>query len=321
VRYASIDIGTNTLRLLIAEVDGDGLRPVVYKRKITRLGGGYDEGTGISMEAADRTFSALAEFRRHIDEAGVTTVLAFATSVVRRAKNSAWFTEEVRKKTGIEITVIQGQEEARLSLAGVLSVIDERNGKKLVMDVGGGSTEFIATVGPAMTGGWSMEMGVVHLTEKYLLSDPPSSSELKAMEAEIQGVIAELKDRMIADGTDPLDFSGRRGASFVGTAGTITTLAAIDQDLDIYDRAKINNYTLSRERIGELYRRLCSMSLVERQTVLSLEKGREDLIVPGSAITLLAMDAFGFDRAKVSDAGLLEGIILDRVKPGAALKY
>ena len=321
MRYASIDIGTNTLRLLIAELDNDGLRPVIYKRKITRLGGGYDEVSGISREAAERTFAALKEFRRHIDDAGVSTVLAFATSVVRRAKNSAWFTGEVRKKTGIEVTVIHGNEEARLSLQGVLSVIDERQGKKLVIDVGGGSTEFIATIGPDMVGGWSMELGVVHLTEKYLNSDPPSASELKEMESEIKGVLDELMSRMRADGIDPLDFSGKRGATFVGTAGTITTLAAIDQDLDVYDRAKINNYTLSRERIAELYEGLCPMTLVERQTVLSLEKGREDLIVPGSAITLLAMDAFGFDRAKVSDAGLLEGIILDKVKPGAALKY
>ena len=303
MRYASIDIGTNTLRLLVAELDNDGLRPVFYKRKITRLGGGYDE------------------FRRHIDDAGVSTVMAFATSVVRRAKNSAWFTEEVRKKTGIEITVIHGGEEARLSLMGVLSVIDERQGKKLVIDVGGGSTEFIATIGPEMAGGWSMELGVVHLTEKYLNGDPPSASELKAMEDEIKGVIEDLRGRMLGDGIDPLDFSGKRGASFVGTAGTITTLAAIDQDLEVYDRAKINNYTLSRKRIAELYGRLCSMTLGERQTVLSLEKGREDLIVPGSAITLLAMEAFGFDEAKVSDAGLLEGIMLDRVKPGAILKY
>lgn len=321
MRYASIDIGTNTLRLLIAELYGENLRPVLYKRKITRLGGGYDEDVGICVEAAERTFAALAEFRRHIDEAGVSTVLAFATSVVRRAVNREWFTEEVRKKTGIEITVIQGGEEARLSLLGVLSVIDERQGKKLVIDVGGGSTEFIVTVGPQMSGGWSMEMGVVHLTEKYLQSDPPSSSELKAMEEEIKGVLAELRGRMLGDGIDPLDFSGKRGASFVGTAGTITTLAAIDQDLEVYDRSMINNYTLSRERIAEIYGRLCSMTLGERQTVLSLEKGREDLIVPGSAITLLAMEMFGFAEAKVSDAGLLEGIIIDRVKPGAALKY
>jgi exopolyphosphatase/guanosine-5'-triphosphate,3'-diphosphate pyrophosphatase len=321
MRYASIDIGTNTLRLLIAELDGESLRPLFYKRKITRLGGGYDEEAGISDEAAERTFAALKEFRRHIDDSGVTTVLAFATSVVRRASNREWFRGEVMKRAGIEITVIQGGEEARLSLLGVLSVIDERQGKKFVMDVGGGSTEFIATIGPEMSGGWSMEMGVVHLTEKYLLSDPPSSSELKAMEDEINGVLEDLRSRMLGDGVDPLDFSGKRGASFVGTAGTITTLAAIDQDLDVYDRTKINNYTLSKERIEEIYGRLCSMTLGDRQTVLSLEKGREDLIVPGSAITLLAMEGFGFSEAKVSDAGLLEGIILDRAMPGIALKY
>lgn len=321
MRYASIDVGTNTLRLLIADTDGASMRPVLYDRRITRLGGGYDEAAGISPEAAERTFAALGEFRAHIDRLGAQTVLAFATSVVRRARNRDWFRQEAKKRAGIDITVIDGNEEARLSLAGVLSVIDDRQGKKLIIDVGGGSTEFVATIGPEMAGGWSMELGVVHLTEKHLLGDPPSGAEIRAMENEIQGVIAELKSRMIGDGIDPLDFSGKRGSVFVGTAGTITTLAAIDQDLEAYDRAKINNYTLPKERISAMYGRLCSMTLKERQTVLSLEKGREDLIVPGSAITLLAMEAFGYGSAKVSDAGLLEGIILDRVAPGAALRY
>ena len=199
MRYASIDVGTNTLRLLIAEPEGRNLKPVVYKRKITRLGGGYTEGAGIGTEAAARTFAALEEFRGEIDKTGASTVMAFATSVVRRAANREWFTDEVRRRAGIDITVISGDEEARLSLAGVLSVIDDRRGRKLVMDIGGGSTEFIATQDGAAVGAWSMEMGVVHLTEKHLKTDPPSEDDLASIEEEVKGIISELKSRMRRD--------------------------------------------------------------------------------------------------------------------------
>jgi len=321
MRYASIDVGTNTLRLLIAEQQGRDLKPVLYKRRITRLGGGYTEEGGISNDAAQRTFAALEDFRREIDNAGATVIMAFATSVVRRACNREWFRDEVRKRTGMEITIITGNEEANLSLLGVLSVIDDRSGKKLVMDVGGGSTEFIATVDGIAAGAWSMELGVVHLTEKYLKSDPPSDGELAQIGDEVRGVLDDLKSRMRQDGVDPEDFSAD-GTAFVGTAGTITTLAAIDQDLEEYDRARINNYTLRKEGIAAIFRRIARMKLSEREEVLKLEKGREDLIIPGTAITLLAMESFGFNEAKVSDAGLLEGIILDRLKPEVvALRY
>ena len=321
MRYASIDVGTNTLRLLIAEQQGRDLKSVLYKRRITRLGGGYTEEGGISNDAAQRTFAALEDFRREIDNAGATVIMAFATSVVRRACNREWFRDEVRKRTGMELTIIPGNEEANLSLLGVLSVIDDRSGKKLVMDVGGGSTEFIATVDGIAAGAWSMELGVVHLTEKYLKSDPPSDGELAQIGDEVRGVLDDLKSRMRQDGVDPEDFSAD-GTAFVGTAGTITTLAAIDQDLEEYDRARINNYTLRKEGIAAIFRRIARMKLSEREEVLKLEKGREDLIIPGTAITLLAMESFGFNEAKVSDAGLLEGIILDRLKPEVvALRY
>lgn len=315
MRYASIDIGTNTLRLLVAESDGKLITPVVYKRTITRLGGGYTATGGIDAASAQRTFAALEAFRRTIDENGVSVVLAFATSVVRRAVNKEWFTGEVLRRTGIVVTVISGDEEARLSLLGVLSVIDDPGKRSLVMDIGGGSTEFMTSTADGVEGAWSMEMGVVHLTEKYLLSDPPSKDDLASIETEVMTVLRDLKGRMVRDGAVPAHYSGSKGAVFIGTAGTITTLAAIDQDLSAYDRDRINNYSLGRTAIEGIYRRLTAMTLREREDFLSLEAGREDLIIPGSLITLLVMEFFGFDEIKVSDAGLLEGIILGRARP------
>lgn len=317
MRYASIDIGTNTLRLLIAEVSQDGkLKPVVYRRAITRLGGGYTDTEGIEKGAAERSVAALTDFRKEIDSVGADTVLATATSVVRRAVNGVSFVREVEKRTGIKVRVIGGDEEARLSLLGVLSVIEGAPKKRLVMDIGGGSTEFIAAEDSHMRGAWSMEMGVVHLTERHLKSDPPSKAEVAAMEAEIRGIVEGLHGIMGREGVSAGDYSSNAGALFVGTAGTVTTLAAIDQGLEVYDRERINNYVLKRNNIESLYRYLLSLTLKERAEVLSLEKGREDLIIPGSFIALAALDSFAFDGMVVSDAGLLEGIIIDRLASG-----
>jgi exopolyphosphatase/guanosine-5'-triphosphate,3'-diphosphate pyrophosphatase len=332
MKYASIDIGTNTLRLLIAEPEPSGLRPILYKRVITRLGGGYTEDTGIKRESAERTIMALEGFKRAIEDHGVSKVFAVATSVVRRAVNRDWFLSEALKRAGLNISVIGGIEEARLSVLGVLSVIGSGDGgERFVVDIGGGSTEFILTRGSEVLGTWSMDMGVVHLTEDHLKSDPPEEVELEAMEEEIGKVISELKERMkrdirvslgaVSDRTVPdrtvPDRTVQDRTVLVGTAGTITTLAALDQDLSSYDPDKINNHTLTRDAVTSMYERLSRLKLSEREKILTLEKGREDLIIPGSSIVLSVMDSFGFDKMKVSDAGLLEGLILRECQPGS----
>jgi exopolyphosphatase/guanosine-5'-triphosphate,3'-diphosphate pyrophosphatase len=299
----------------VAEVSSDGhLKPLSYDRAITRLGGGYTVLNGIDSESAERAFRALGAFSETIKEAGVAPshVKAVATSVVRRAVNNAWFLSEVKARSGLDVTVIPGDVEARFALRGVSSVIDTEGRDLLVIDIGGGSTEFILKAGRVAGGepekAWSMEMGVVHLTEAYLLSDPPQSSELEAMEAEVAKVIARLSGLMGPELSSR--YSGQGGAMLAGTAGTITTLAALDQDLVEYDRDLINNYTLSRGRIQAIYKHLTGLTLAERSAILSLEKGREDLIIPGIAITLEVMERMGFTSIRASDAGLLEGILL-----------
>jgi len=309
-KYASIDIGTNTLRLLIAEIGNEHLQPIYLKRIITRLGGDYKENIGIAASAQERTIKALEFFAEKIREHGVKEVRAVATSVVRKAKNKKEFLKQVLKQTGLNIKVISGDEEARLSLEGVLSVTGYHNKRCLVVDIGGGSTEFIAVADGKMAGAWSLEMGVVHLTEEYLKTDPPTPYELNAMENEIKGVIANLKDLMSQ--SLPSAFSLEPSALFIGTAGTITTLAAIDQCLEKYEPDKINNYILKYTAIKKIYKHLASLHLRQREEILSLEKGREDIIIPGAAIVLKAMEGFGFSSITVSDAGLLEGILLDK---------
>ena len=311
MRLASIDIGTNTLRLLIAETDGGLLRPFLYRRAITRLGGRFTDAGGIDRTAAERTFAALSDFRKILsDNEGVAGVSAVATSVVRRARNRDWFLSEVKKRTGFNVEVISGEEEARLTSLGVMGVIEDSRHKRLVMDIGGGSTEFIATEDGHIRGVWSMEMGVVHLTERFLKTDPPCFDELKGLDDEVRDVIRQLKGSMFREGIDPVEYCESRGALLIGTAGTITTLAAMDQRMETYDRDKINNYTLSLEKVKSMYEYLSGLALKEREKVLPLEKGREDLIIPGAAVTCIVMESFGFFHIKVSDAGLLEGIVL-----------
>ncbi|MBI5599369.1 MAG: exopolyphosphatase [Deltaproteobacteria bacterium] len=319
---ASIDIGTNTLRLLIAELKpGEGrsaprIKPLLYKRAITRLGGGYTANGGIDKARAERTIEALEGFRDAIKEYGVKEVFAVATSVVRRAVNREDFLKDVLLRTGIEVNVISGDEEARITLAGVLSVVNGKKRDRVVIDIGGGSTEFILTDGADIAGAWSMEMGVVHLSERYLKSDPPRKSELEDMDREIKGVVEDLRRRINNHGLTIDKYSGKNGAEIIGTAGTITTLAAIDQGLTVYDRDRINNWILGRKRVEDIYGNLITLTLGERAEVLSLEKGREDLIIPGTAIALSCMESFGFDSMRASDAGLLEGVIQGRLREG-----
>ncbi|MFQ5586161.1 MAG: exopolyphosphatase [Thermodesulfobacteriota bacterium] len=314
-RYASIDIGTNTVRLLIADVENDGtLTPVAVERAITRLGGGYREERGIAPDAIERTVNALNGFAGSIERYCIDGVHAVATSVVRRAKNRDDFTRRVRESAGIDIAVIGGDEEARLSTLGVLSILDDRRGRSFIVDIGGGSTEYIAVVGGEVAGTWSLEMGVVHLTERYLKGDPPEEGELREMEGEIDGNLEGLKGEIEAEGIDFSLYCGSAGARFIGTAGTVTTIAAIDQNLSRYTPERVNNYRIDRSRIEAHYHRLASQTLEERRAIPSLERGREDLIIAGASIVLETMKMFGFDEMTVSDSGLLEGILIDRVR-------
>jgi exopolyphosphatase/guanosine-5'-triphosphate,3'-diphosphate pyrophosphatase len=318
MKCASIDIGTNTLRLLVAEfTSASCLKPVICKRFITRLGGGFTD-TGIEESAAERAFKALDEIKEVLGIESPELIIAVATSVVRRAANKDWFLAEGSKRLGYEIKTIDGETEARLALKGVASVLKGTavGKKRLVMDIGGGSTEFTFAVSDDIRGAISLEMGVVHLTEKFLKSDPPTDDEMDRLKVEISGQLSKLKEEMRASSIAPLEFSPNNKAVFVGTAGTVTTLSAIKLGLNEYDPKVINGSSLSLKDIEGLLDRLKALSMSERLEIEALEDGREDLIIPGALIVLMTMNAFGFKEMTVSDAGLLEGAILDELKAG-----
>ena len=310
-KYASIDIGTNTLRLLIAESNSENDYKVVYRdRAITRLGENVSVERGfISDAAAGRTIDALERFSKSLIKYSANHIKVVGTSVFRRAHNRAAFLHKVFKKTGLNIEVITGEDEALLTLQGISQVIN-RNGRYVVMDIGGGSTEYILGCGEEEHGAYSIEMGVVSLTEAFLCSDPPTSDELSRLGNKVEITLSKLMSRMKNDGIDPSVFSDINHAVLIGTAGTPTTLAAIDQGMEEYKPEMINGYQLSLDRLQELYNHLSGITLLERRKIPSLEKGREDVIIAGILIILRTMGFFGFNEMVVSDAGLLEGVMI-----------
>lgn len=311
-KRASIDIGTNTVRLLIAEVDtNSNITPIHIERRITRLGGGYTEEFGISDDAMMRTVYALVDFRSLLDEHNVTDLTAVATSAARRAINKDKFLSEAKDKANIKIQIIEGNLEAQLSALGVLSVTQNIEGKSIILDIGGGSTEFVLLEGTEILGRWSMEFGVVYITETYLLSAPANQVELESANNYIKENIKVLNARIIKDlGLD--NISQLKIDNIIGTAGTVTTIAAIDLKMEEYCAGKINNYVMSKDVITKIFHNLASLTLAERVKILALEKGREDLIIAGELILLSVMDNFSLKNLIVSDSGLLEGILLKK---------
>lgn len=293
---AAIDLGTNTARLLIAQ--RAPLRQLLLKRIITRLGGGFTREHGLSEEAQSRSLAALKEFAAEMERHGAARVRAVATSAVRDAKNGAEFCRRVREETGIELEVIDGHEEAVLTLRGVASILDNKDEDLAVFDVGGGSTEYTLAAAQKPLFSRSLPIGVVRLTE--------GKDGVAQMEDKIRRELAKLREELAGEGL--AERFG--GATLVGTAGTATTLAALDLGMTDYDYRKVNNYTLPLERVEALFELLRPLTPQQRLQVPGLEPGREDLIIAGILVVMTTMRVFGFRTFKVSDSGLLEGLIL-----------
>lgn len=305
---ASIDLGTNTARLLIASVENGVLTRHHVMRRITRLGGGFSKKYGISLEARDRTLIAIKEFAEAIDSYQVKHVKGVATSAVRDAVNGEAFKRDVRDLTGIELETISGELEGKLTLRGVISGLDIMHESMIVFDVGGGSTEYTVANKGEILFTRSLPLGVVRLTE--------GKQSVDAMTEKIDKELGKLIREMKAAGAE----KHLEGATLIGTAGTATTLAAISQSLIDYDYRRINNLVLQMDKIHEIFKRLLPLSPKERiEQIAGLEKGREDLIIAGTLLTMRSMELLGIPNLKVSDFGLLEGVLIslaDSLSPG-----
>ncbi len=305
---AGIDVGTNSLRLLIAETSHDTFREIHSDRKITRLGQNLDRSGLLAEEARERTLLALEDFHAVIKHHGVQVTSAIGTSALRNAANSREFLAEAKRKTGLTIRVITGAEEARMTLMGVARSLKEIGGRRdnpltasLVIDIGGGSTEIIVNRPGSEPLVDSLPLGAVYLTERFISCDPPSKAHIASLRSAVR---KELDSRLSSMQPVPESI-------FVGTAGTITTLAAIDQGLERYDPGKINGYVLSRQAVDSIVEKLGRVRLDERRAIRGLEQGREDIIFAGAVVAQEIMARYGYRSMLVSDWGLREGIVLD----------
>ncbi|HLF86395.1 MAG TPA: Ppx/GppA phosphatase family protein [Nitrospiria bacterium] len=298
---AGIDIGTNTLRLLISEIGNHHFKEIHSERMITRLGEGLSGSGRLTNNAVARTVSTLKDFSAIIDRYMINKVVVAATSAVREAENRQYFIDLVKKETGFDIEVISGEEEARRTFLGILHGLDKGIQNIVAIDIGGGSTEFICGRGSETLSRISIDLGVVKLTERHIKSDPILPSEFTSMVSEIKEKIRNAS----------LILGNTAGSILVGTAGSITTLAAIDRKMEAYNPLRINNCILKLAAIRLILSDLVSKSIKERRTIKGLEPGREDIIVAGAAILISIMEEMGHDSLVVSDYGLREGLIID----------
>lgn len=301
-RLAAIDLGTNTVRLLVVEALGSQWRTLHEEQRVTRLGEGQATAAALQAAPMRRTVDAVAEFALRAEGLGVSDLRIVATSAVREAGNGAEFVDLVRSFTGREMSVITGEEEARLTLLGVSAGLPALRGSFLLFDVGGGSTEFVVAEAGRPAALVSLRLGVVELAERFMGPGPVNPERDRAMTAEIETRLAGGLAR---------DILHHGASTLVGSGGTVTSLAALDLGLDIYDPCRVHGHRLTRAAIGTLRARLTALSLPERAALPCLEPGRADLIVPGAAICVAAMDTLGFEDLLVSDRGLREGILYE----------
>jgi exopolyphosphatase/guanosine-5'-triphosphate,3'-diphosphate pyrophosphatase len=303
-RWATIDVGTNTVLLLVAERRDGALAPVLERADVTRLGRGVDATGRLDPGAIRDTVAVLADYARAARELGAPVVACVATSAARDAANGADFFDAARAATGLAPEVIPGDEEARLVWASAWRDFGRAGEPLSVLDVGGGSTELSFGDGPAPRGRASLQVGAVRLTERHVRGDPPSAEELRRLRAAAREAVRPLAA-----------MEGRpRGGRLVGVAGTVTTLAAVAQALPAYDAARVHGSTLSLDAIERLAAALAALTVRERAALPGMEPKRADVIVAGAWIVAEAARATGHDRLTVSDRGVRWGLLYDRVR-------
>jgi exopolyphosphatase/guanosine-5'-triphosphate,3'-diphosphate pyrophosphatase len=300
MRTAVVDIGTNSTRLLVADVDPASGAVVDLHREsqVTRLGDRVDAGGKLCEQAIERVLTTLAGYRATIDRFGCEANLAVLTSAVRDASNGAEFTEQVRSEFDLDARVLSGDEEAQLTFLGAMSDRDRSSSEPtVVIDIGGGSTEFIIGSNHASSFHASVQAGVLRMSERHIHTDPPSPSGLQALAADTRAIFL--------DGLPPEQRAGITHG--IAVAGTATSAAAIDQELDPYDPERVHGYTLLLATVELLIARLADMTEAGRRRVVGLHPDRAPTIVAGMILLSEAMRAFHLDRLEVSEHDILRG--------------
>jgi exopolyphosphatase / guanosine-5'-triphosphate,3'-diphosphate pyrophosphatase len=293
-RVAVIDIGSNSTRLLVADVVDGRVTPIERRSTVTRLGRGVDLSGRLAAEAVEAACAAIDPYVATLQELGAERVDAIATSAVRDAENGSAFIAELRERFALSARVLDGDEEARLTYMGATSEHSPAV-PTLVLDIGGGSTEMI--VGEGREAAWhrSLQAGVVRHTERHLVSDPPRPVELEALAADLRGLI------------EVATVEAPRAEAGIAVAGTPTSLAAIELELDPYDPKRVHGHVLELRSIQRMLSRLAATPLAQRQEIVGMHADRAPTIVAGVVILVEAMRAFGLDRITVSEHDILYG--------------
>lgn len=305
-KIAAIDLGTNTVRLLVAEPDGALFNQLYSGQIITRLGEELHVTGRLKKEAMERTVRGIVVMLDGASAYRPFRLMISATSAGREAANTVELADMIKAATGAELRVIPWEEEARLSLLGAGMALDEASRRFILFDVGGGSTEYILSENGLPAGLHGTNLGVVRLAETYLKRHPVSNDEYDRMVREIEPIVDEAFTKIGAWGDEMI----------VGTAGTVTSLAAIALNLAEYIPAKVNNFKLTAKNLENIRKRLSAMTIKERSRISVLQNGREDLIIPGAAIVEATVARSGQDHIVVTDYGLREGLILDMMAKG-----
>ncbi|HEV7808230.1 MAG TPA: Ppx/GppA phosphatase family protein [Solirubrobacteraceae bacterium] len=301
MRVAVVDIGTNSTRLLIADVADDRRVEDLHRESIvTRLGEGVDANGRLGDAPMQRVFDVLERYRATIDEHAVTRTTAVLTSAVRDAANGADFTTQVRERFGLDARTIDGDEEAALTFSGATSERAHDGREVVVVDIGGGSTEFVVGRDGEVAFHVSTQAGVVRQTERHLHDDPPPPEQLQELAGEVRTIIA---------GAVPAHLRERVAAG-IAVAGTATQCASIELELELYDPARVHGHALLLGTCEMLLARLAQMTDAQRREVTGLHPDRAPTIVAGIAMLVEAMRAFGLDGVEVSEHDILRGAVL-----------
>lgn len=299
-RYATIDVGTNSVLLLVADRLADGRFQAVRERaEITRLGRGVDQTRRLSPEGMEATLQVLAAFAREARELGAQGLAVSATSAARDAENGAEFLAAAQDRAGVTVEIISGELEAQLSFTSAWADFGQQ-APLVVLDIGGGSTEFIlGSPEGQVSFRHSFDVGSVRLTERLIRADPPSAEERGRVEQHLRETFRGLPP------CPP-------GAELVGVAGTVTSLYTLRHGIEPYDSARVHGGVLGRAELEALVERLCSLPLAGRRTLRGLEPKRADVIPAGGLILLEAVRALGLEQLRVSDRGLRWGLLAHR---------
>ncbi|TMK38105.1 MAG: Ppx/GppA family phosphatase [Actinobacteria bacterium] len=300
MRIGVVDIGTNSTRLLVCDVGPAGVTDIERRSEVTRLGEQLEANGSLAERAVERVFAVLADYRQAIERHACQQAVAVLTSAARDAANGPWFTAEIERRFGLCARIISGDEEAQLTYLGAMSERSAAAGPAAVFDIGGGSTEVIVGRGRQPAFHVSMPIGVVRLTERHIHSDPPPPDEVRRLADDARGAVARLVPGSVRE----------QVITAVAVAGTATSAAAMDLELEPYDHDRVHGHRLERGAVELLLARMAAIPEAQRRQVPGLHPDRAPTIVAGLAILLELLGACGLESVEVSEHDILRGAAL-----------